>query len=85
MILTILFDSTVFMTRQEIAPGVYRHFKGEDYRVFWIARMSENPDQEVVVYQKISTGEYWVRPVNMFVEQVMINDVAVPRFAFKHA
>lgn len=34
-----------------IRPGIYRHFKGKEYRVLYIARHSETLE-DMVVYQK---------------------------------
>ena len=48
----------------------YRHFKGMEYLVLHIAKHSETLE-EMVVYQALY-GEYgiWVRPLDMFLEQV---------------
>ncbi|MBZ5712413.1 DUF1653 domain-containing protein [Nannocystis pusilla] len=64
-----------------IQPGIYRHYKGPEYRVFGVARHSETEEQ-VVVYQALY-GEYglWIRPLSMFVESVEVDGETVPRFA----
>ena len=58
----------------------YRHFKGKEYLVLHIARHSETLE-ELVVYQALY-GEkgIWVRPLDMFLEQVEVNGVLVNRF-----
>lgn len=65
----------------EPRPGLYRHYKGNDYRVLGVARHSETREP-LVVYQALY-GErgWWVRPVAMFVETVQVGGRAVPRFA----
>ena len=65
----------------EPAPGLYRHYKGNDYRVLGLARHSETLDP-LVVYQALY-GEHgtWVRPAAMFVETVEVEGKFVPRFA----
>ncbi|NBA93799.1 DUF1653 domain-containing protein [Pseudomonas sp. R5(2019)] len=65
----------------QIQPGVYRHYKGPEYRVFSVARHSET-EEEVVFYQALY-GEYglWVRPLSMFIESVEVDGEQVPRFA----
>lgn len=65
-----------------IQAGLYRHYKGNHYEVYGVARHSESED-ELVVYRALY-GEYglWVRPLSMFVETVEINGVLQPRFAF---
>jgi len=64
----------------EPRPGLYRHYKGNDYRVLGLARHSETR-APLVVYQALY-GErgLWVRPAAMFVEDVEVNGKSVPRF-----
>ena len=64
-----------------ITTGVYRHYKGHEYRVFGVARHSES-EEEMVVYQALY-GDYglWIRPLRMFCETVDLNDERLPRFA----
>ena len=66
----------------ELIPGKYRHYKGGEYEVLGVARHSET-NEPLVVYRPLynDTG-FWVRPLAMFVETVMVNGQAVPRFAF---
>lgn len=59
--------------------GFYRHYKGKIYQVMGVARHSET-FEELVVY---SDGEnLWVRPKQMFEEEVTINGKKVPRFEY---
>ena len=66
----------------EPRPGLYHHYKGNDYRVLGLARHSET--QEVVVVYQALYGErgLWVRPATMFSETVLHDGQRVPRFAF---
>ena len=66
----------------EPRPGLYRHYKGNDYRVLGLARHSETLEP-LVVYQALY-GErgLWVRPAAMFVETIMHAGRRQPRFAF---
>jgi hypothetical protein len=68
-----------------LQPGLYRHYKGPEYRVFSVARHSET-EEEVVFYQALY-GDYgmWVRPLSMFLESVEVDGEQVPRFALVHA
>ncbi len=50
----------------EITPGCYRHYKGNDYTVLFIARHSETLDQMVVYRQEYGDFGLWVRPAAMF-------------------
>jgi len=64
-----------------IEPGLYRHYKGNDYEVLGVATHSET--EEVVVVYRALYGEFglWVRPLAMFEETVEIDGVVTPRFA----
>lgn len=59
----------------------YRHYKGKDYLVLYLARHSET-EEEMVVYQALY-GErgIWVRPLAMFLEYVEVDGQRVRRFA----
>jgi hypothetical protein len=62
------------------APGRYRHYKGNDYQVIGIARHSET-EEELVVYRKLyGDGSLWIRPLAMFVEDVIVEGRLVHRF-----
>ncbi len=67
---------------ETVKPGVYRHFKGNLYRVLFTAQHSET-GEEMVVYQALY-GErgYWVRPAAMWPETVKREDYTGPRFTW---
>ena len=67
---------------QEIRPGRYRHFKGNEYRVLYLARHSET-QEEMVVYQALY-GErgIWVRPASMWNETVERDGKTYTRFTW---
>jgi hypothetical protein len=63
-----------------VYPGRYRHYKGKEYRVLGCARHSET-EEEFVVYQNLyGTQGLWIRPKEMFMEQVRVEGIVVPRF-----
>ncbi|NTW98921.1 MAG: DUF1653 domain-containing protein [Geobacteraceae bacterium] len=65
-----------------IRPGRYRHYKGNEYEVIDIARHSES-EEEMVVYRKLyGDHSLWVRPLGMFVENVLVDGQTVPRFEY---
>ncbi len=66
----------------ELKPGLYRHFKGKEYRLLFVARHSET-EEEMVVYQA-QYGErgYWVRPAAMWNETVERDGVKMKRFTY---
>jgi len=65
---------------QTIQPGRYRHYKGKEYQVLGCARHTET-EEEFVVYRALyGEGGLWVRPKSMFLEPVVIDATAMPRF-----
>ena len=64
----------------ELRPGLYRHFKGNLYRLLYVAKHSETLE-EMVVYQALY-GEMgiWVRPASMWNERVERDGYSGPRF-----
>ena len=63
-------------------PGLYRHYKGNDYFVFQMATHSET--REPLVFYRCLYGDYswWVRPLAMFNETVELAGETIPRFRF---
>jgi hypothetical protein len=62
--------------------SIYQHFKGRKYKVIGIARHSETLE-EMVIYEALyenPRGKIWVRPLEMFLEEVEVNGNKVPRF-----
>ena len=62
--------------------GLYKHFKGGNYKTLYIARHSENREEEFVVYQSLDKSGIWVRPLAMFLEEVDRDGYKGPRFRF---
>ncbi len=62
--------------------GLYKHYKGNIYEVVGVAKHSESLENMVVykaTYQK--EGEnLWVRPLQMFLETVMVDGIEQKRF-----
>ena len=65
---------------QSIRPGRYRHFKGREYEVIGIARHSED-ESPLVVYRKLYDDlSLWVRPADMWNEEVVRDGRTYTRF-----
>jgi len=60
--------------------GLYRHYKGNDYRVIGLARHSETLEPMAVYEALYDEGGLWVRPTAMFAESVEIGGLTVKRF-----
>lgn len=69
------------MTTEEIVPGKYRHYKGNDYQVYEIARHSETQEPLVVYRALYGNFDLWVRPLAMFSESVNVNGEEILRFS----
>lgn len=54
----------------ELKPGRYRHFKGNEYRLIAVARQSETMEPMVVYQALYGEGGLWVRPAEMWSEHV---------------
>ena len=50
----------------EITPGRYRHFKGNEYEVLYLARHSETREEMVVYRALYGERDIWVRPASMW-------------------
>lgn len=64
----------------EIKPGKYRHFKGNEYEVLYLAKHSETLEPMVVYRALYGEGGIWVRPMSMWTEHVERDGYSGPRF-----
>ena len=66
----------------EIKPGRYRHFKGNEYEIIGLARHSET-QEEMVIYRTLY-GDFglWVRPARMWNETVERDGKTFRRFTY---
>ena len=60
--------------------GIYKHYKGNLYELLYIGKHSETLE-EVVVYRALyGDNDIWVRPLNMWDEDVVIDGKTIKRF-----
>lgn len=64
----------------EIIPGRYRHFKGGEYEVLYLARHSETLEEMVVYRALYGERGIWVRPAAMWNETVERDGKTFRRF-----
>ena len=64
----------------QIRPGRYRHFKGNEYEVLVVARHSETLEPMVVYRALYGEGGVWVRPASMWNETVVRDGKSFRRF-----
>ena len=62
--------------------GKYKHYKGNLYEVIGVAHHSETLEDMVVYRALYNDFDLWVRPLSMFLENVEINGVIMPRFEY---
>ncbi|MFO6424943.1 DUF1653 domain-containing protein [Motilimonas sp. KMU-193] len=68
-----------------LRQGIYQHYKGNRYQVIDLVIHSETEEWLVLYRPLYGAGELWVRPYDMFVENVTIAGEEVPRFEFIQA
>lgn len=66
----------------DLKPGIYRHFKGKEYRLIGVASHSETLEPMVVYQALYGEGGLWVRPAAMWNEHVEREDYQGPRFIY---
>ena len=71
------------MDKQEIRPGIWRHFKGNRYQVIGVAKHSETLEPMVVYRALYGEGGLWVRPASMWLEPVERDGRTYQRFVFE--
>lgn len=64
----------------EFQPGRYRHFKGNEYELLYVARHSETMEEMVVYRALYGEGGIWVRPASMWNEIVERDGKTYHRF-----
>jgi hypothetical protein len=67
--------------------GKYKHYKGKEYEVIGVAKHTETLE-DVVVYRALydssefGSNALWVRPLQMFIEEVEVDGIRKQRFEY---
>lgn len=64
----------------DITPGLYRHYKGNDYKVIGVGMHTETEEKLVFYQSQYGNFDYWARPVSMWNENVEYEGQILPRF-----
>ena len=64
----------------DFQPGRYRHFKGNEYELLFVARHSETLEEMVVYRALYGERGIWVRPASMWNETVERDGKTYQRF-----
>lgn len=71
---------------ENIQTGLYEHYKGNKYEVLGIVHHSETTEPLVLykaLYEtKFGKDSLWVRPLQMFLENVQVEGRLMPRFKY---
>ena len=67
---------------ETLLPGKYRHFKGGEYEMLFVASHSETLEPMVVYRALYGDGGVWVRPASMWLEIVDKDGYHGPRFQY---
>lgn len=70
------------MKNNTLKLGKYRHYKGNEYEVIGIAKHTETLEDLVVYRALYGEGGLWVRPLGMFLEDVLVEGEKMPRFLY---
>jgi hypothetical protein len=63
-----------------VVGSIYEHYKGLAYKIVAVALHRETLE-ELVVYQSLyGEGLIWVRPVDLFLENIVVDGDLEPRF-----
>jgi hypothetical protein len=65
-----------------LKPGLYRHFKGNLYKVIGTALHSETLEEMAVYIPQYGEGKMWVRPLDLFLSKKLVDGKEVTRFEY---
>jgi len=65
-----------------IKKGIYKHYKGGEYKVLGEAKNSETKEEEVIYQNLQAEKKIWVRPKQLFLEDIEVEGEKKPRFEF---
>ncbi|KZX54836.1 hypothetical protein A3709_07340 [Halioglobus sp. HI00S01] len=66
----------------DLQPGIYQHFKGNEYELIGLATHSETEETLVVYRPQYGERALWVRPLAMWQETVERDGEVKPRFSY---
>ena len=71
----------------KIKPGIYQHYKGNNYQVLFVAKHSDTLEDLVIYRALYNSDEFgnnalWARPLKMFLGEVEKDGEKIPRFKF---
>ena len=67
---------------EEVKIGIYKHYKGKEYRVLYTAVDTETKEEMVIYKDAHNEDKVWARPKKMFLEEVEVEGQKKARFEF---
>jgi hypothetical protein len=67
---------------QNVKAGLYKHYKGGLYSVIEVAFHHETLEEWVAYRAEYGERQCFIRPLEMFLEDVEVNGELVPRFRY---
>ncbi len=66
-----------------IITGTYKHFKGNEYKVYELCKNTKDNTTYVLYKPLYNDSGFWIRPFNMFFEQVERDGKTFDRFTLE--
>ena len=63
-----------------VEGAIYEHYKGKCYRILCVGRNSETLEESMVYQAQYGDNDVWIRPLNMFLEKIDLDEQVQPRF-----
>ena len=72
---------------KKLQTGIYRHYKGKKYEVLGVVKHSETLEPMALYKAMYDSTEFgpnalWVRPLELFLENVNVDGKKQPRFEY---
>lgn len=64
--------------------SVYEHYKGKRYKILSVGRHSETLEESIVYQALYGENDVWIRPLAMFLENIVVDGKTKPRFELVH-
>ena len=67
---------------ENLQPGIYRHYKGGEYELLFVAEQTEN-QEALTIYRSLQDDKIWARPASMWFEKVVVEGKEQNRFTWQ--
>lgn len=67
---------------KKVKLGIYEHYKKNKYQVLGVTIHSETLEEFVIYKALYGKGLTWIRPLDMFLEEIEVEGIKQPHFRF---